>query len=71
MGLPGANAGGRAPFRGGRGGADPAKPGRFVPGRTTVGDFVGRILPYHGHWHMGSIRATWEDLAAHSTSTTG
>jgi hypothetical protein len=37
--------------------------GTFVTGPTTVGEFIARTLPYHVRWHMGSIGATWEDLA--------
>ena len=41
-----------------------AATGTFVTGPTTVEEFVGRTLPFHIRWHMGSIRATWEQLAA-------
>ena len=34
--------------------------GTFVNGRTTVEDLVGRRLPFHIRWHLGSIAATWE-----------
>jgi hypothetical protein len=37
-----------------------AATGTFVNGPTTVGEFVGRTLPFHIRWHMGSIRATWD-----------
>jgi DinB superfamily len=41
-----------------------AATGTFVTGPTTVEEFVGRTQPFHIRWHMGSIRATWEQLAA-------
>ncbi len=44
--------------------SDLAAAGTFVNGRTTVEDFVGRTLPFHIRWHMGSIRATWEALGS-------
>ena len=47
----------------GLGDAEMAAKGTFVTGVMTVADFVGRTLPYHIRWHMGSIRATWEALA--------
>ena len=55
-----------------RGLGDPelAAPGMFVTGPTTVGDFIGRTLPFHIRWHLGSIRATWDDLATRTSSTT-
>jgi hypothetical protein len=41
-----------------------AAKGSFVTGPTTLEEFVGRTLPFHIRWHMGSIRATWEQLAS-------
>jgi len=38
-----------------------------VFGPTTVEEFVGRTLPFHIRWHMGSIQATWEQLADRPT----
>ena len=38
--------------------------GTFVNGSTTVEDLIGRRLPFHIRWHLGSIKATWEALAA-------
>lgn len=46
-----------------------AAEGTFVTGPSTVEDFVGRILPYHIRWHLGSIRATWEQLEARTTTS--
>jgi hypothetical protein len=43
---------------------DLAAKGSFVAGPTTVEESLGRTLPYHIRWHMGSIGATWEDLAS-------
>jgi hypothetical protein len=33
--------------------------GTFVNGSTTVEDLIGRRLPFHIRWHLGSIQATW------------
>lgn len=46
-----------------------AATGTFVTGPTTVEEFVGRTLPFHVRWHMGSIRATWDQLAARPASS--
>lgn len=48
-----------------------AAAGSFVTGPTTVAEFVGRTLPFHIRWHQGSIRATWEDLAARASRSSG
>jgi hypothetical protein len=37
--------------------------GTFVNGTTTVEDLVGRRLPFHIRWHLGSIEATWDAMA--------
>ncbi len=39
-----------------------AAKGRFATGPITVEDFVGRILPFHIRWHLGSIQATWSAM---------
>jgi hypothetical protein len=46
-----------------------AAPGTFFTGPTTVEEFLGGTLPYHIRWHMGSIRATWDDLAARAAGS--
>ena len=33
--------------------------GTFINGSTTVEDLIGRRLPFHIRWHLGSIQATW------------
>ena len=38
--------------------------GTFVNGSTTVEDLIGRRLPFHIRWHLGSIKATWDAMAA-------
>lgn len=38
--------------------------GTFVNGSTTVEDLIGRRLPFHIRWHLGSIQATWDAMAA-------
>ena len=39
--------------------------GTFVNGSSsTIEDLIGRRLPFHIRWHLGSIRATWEAMAA-------
>jgi hypothetical protein len=43
--------------------AELAARGRFINGSTTVGDLIGRRLPFHIRWHLGSIEATWNALA--------
>lgn len=43
-----------------------AATGTFVNGPATVEEFVGRTLPFHIRWHMGSIQATWNELAVSS-----
>jgi hypothetical protein len=44
--------------------ADLAARGTFVNGSTTVENLVGRRLPFHIRWHLGSIQATWDATAA-------
>lgn len=41
-----------------------AATGTFVNGSTTVEELIGRRLPFHIRWHLGSIQATWEAMAA-------
>lgn len=38
--------------------------GTFVNGSVTVEDLIGRRLPFHIRWHLGSIKATWVAMAA-------
>jgi hypothetical protein len=42
--------------------------GTFVRGPTTVEEFIGRTVPFHIRWHLGSIQATWDQLAERPTS---
>ena len=48
----------------GLGERDLAASGTFATGHKTVEESVGEILPFHIRWHLGSIQATWEELAA-------
>lgn len=43
--------------------AELAAGGTFVNGSTTVEDLIGRRLPFHIRWHLGSIQATWDAMA--------
>ena len=49
--------------------SDLAATGAFVFGPTTVDEFIGRTLPFHVRWHMGSIKATWDQLADGQTTS--
>ena len=49
--------------------SDLAATGAFVFGPTTVDEFIGRTLPFHIRWHMGSIKATWDQLADGQTTS--
>lgn len=48
----------------GLGDTELAARGRFINGSTTVEDLIGRRLPFHIRWHLGSIEATWDATAA-------